>query len=279
MPRQKQRQNPLLEGKSFLDHETEILKKHQQQGELEVVQELQDALERPALLAQLKQYASCHGLRFVGYRSVSIVLSSGNRIEVRTPVFHRAMPFDRRRKHYRSHTLFHLGLEYFGFTAKCSPLLLQRILPLAALCPSFEVAAQMANCFGIELYQRLLRDKFNHFAEEAMQMREDGLVDENYKQAGIRVIISIDGGRIRTRKARRGKKKQGAKRQGYKTDWREPYLMTITLFDEQGNALKNVQTLCDGIFDGELADAFELLKTYLLQINFRTQNRPLFRSL
>ena len=271
-----QTKNPLLEGKSFLERETELLKKHQEQAELEVVKELQDALDSPALLAQLKQHASCHGLRFLGYRNVSIVLSSGNRIEVKTPVFHRTMPVDRRRKHYHSNTLFHLGLEYFGFTAKCSPLLLQRILPLAALCPSFEVAAQIANCFGIQLYQRLLRDKFNHFAQEAMQMREDGLVDENYKQAGIRVVISIDGGRIRTRKARRGKKKQGAKRQGYKTDWREPYLITITLFDEQGNRLKHVQTLCDGIFDGELDDAFELLKTYLLQINLEQAQEIVF---
>ena len=75
MPRQTQTQNPLLDGKSFFERETEILKKHQEQGELEVVQELQDALQSPTLLAQLKQYASCHGLRFLGYRSVSIVLT------------------------------------------------------------------------------------------------------------------------------------------------------------------------------------------------------------
>ena len=267
---------PLLGGKSFLELENEILEKHQQQAELEIVEELQAALTSLQLLAILKQYGSSLGLRFVGYREVSIYLSSGNSVRIKTPVFHQQMPFDGRRKRKHSNTIVHLGLDYFGLTSKCSPLLLKRILPLAALCPSFEVAAQIANCFGIDLYQRLLREKFNDFAQQAIHMREEGLVDEAYKQAGIRIIISIDGGRIRTRKTRRGKRKQGAKRQGFHTNWREPYLITITLFDENGNPVKNVSRLCDGIFDGDMDDAFELLKTYLQQMNLEQAQQIVF---
>ena len=235
-------------------HEELRRTKHQQQAELEIVEELQAALTSLQLLAILKQYGSSLGLRFVGYREVSIYLSSGNSVRIKTPVLHQQMPFDGRRKRKHSNTIVHLGLDYFGLTSKCSPLLLKRILPLAVLCPSFEVAAQIANCFGIDLYQRLLREKFNDFAQQAIHMREEGLVDEAYKQAGIRIIISIDGGRIRTRKTRRGKRKQGAKRQGFHTNWREPYLITITLFDENGNPVKNVSRLCDGIFDGDMSD-------------------------
>lgn len=263
-------------GKSFLELENEILEKHQQQAELEIVEELQAALKSLQLLALLKQYGSSLGLRFVGYREVSIYLSSGNSVRIKTPVFHQQMPHDGRRKRKHSNTIVHLGLDYFGLTSKCSPLLLKRVLPLAALCPSFEVAAQIANCFGIDLYQRLLREKFNDFAQQAIHMREEGLVDEAYKQAGIRIIISIDGGRIRTRKTRRGKRKKGAKRQGYHTNWREPYLITITLFDENGNPVKNVSRLCDGIFDGNIDDAFELLKTYLKQMNLEQAQQIVF---
>jgi hypothetical protein len=53
-------------------------------------------------------------------------------------------------------------------------------------------------------------------------------------------------------------------------------VITISLFDEQGNRLKNVQTLCDGIFDGDLDDAFELLKTYLLQMNLEQAQEIVF---
>lgn len=62
---QTQTQNPLLQGNSFLEREAEILQKYQEQAELEVIKELQDALESLYLLAQLKQYANSHGLRFV----------------------------------------------------------------------------------------------------------------------------------------------------------------------------------------------------------------------
>ena len=48
------------------------------------------------------------------------------------------------------------------------------------------------------------------------------------------------------------------------------------MFDEQGNRLKHVQTLCDGSFEGTIEDAFELLKTYLLQINLEQAREIVF---
>ena len=48
------------------------------------------------------------------------------------------------------------------------------------------------------------------------------------------------------------------------------------MFDEQGNALKKVQSLCDGKFDGALDDAFERLKTYLQQINLEQAQEIVF---
>jgi hypothetical protein len=51
--------------------------------------------------------------------------------------------------------------------------------------------------------------------------------------AGKRVRISLDGGRVRTRRRRRGRKTaQG--RHGFSTPWRAPRLLVIDILEEQG---------------------------------------------
>ena len=67
-------------------------------------------------------------------------------------------------------------------------------------------------------------------------------------------MIGIDGGRLRLRQKKRGRKASGLKRQGYNTPWREPKLFTIYVLDEQGRAEKS----CHPLHDATLGDADEV---------------------
>jgi hypothetical protein len=91
----------------------------------------------------------------------------------------------------------------------------------------------------------------------------------------VSILICVDGGRIRERRLKRGKRKKGQKRQGYHTDWFEPRLLTISQFDEDGKKIKSVSPILDGSC-GSLDDFFELLKEYLLWINLDEASEIIF---
>jgi hypothetical protein len=51
--------------------------------------------------------------------------------------------------------------------------------------------------------------------------------------AGKRVRVSLDGGRVRTRR-RHGGRKIAKGRHGFSTPWREPRVLAIDILDEHG---------------------------------------------
>jgi hypothetical protein len=48
---------------------------------------------------------------------------------------------------------------------------------------------------------------------------------------GYTLVVSVDGGRLRQRRGKRGRKPNKLKRQGYHTDWRAPKLFTLYLLE------------------------------------------------
>jgi hypothetical protein len=88
------------------------------------------------------------------------------------------------------------------------------------------------------------------------------------------VVISTDGGRIRVRKNKRGKKtKKGRSR--YRTDWREPKLLVIYVVDEHGRIDQEFTPVIDGTLKGPDA-VFRLLEYYLSQLDVTAADRVLF---
>jgi len=79
--------------------------------------------------------------------------------------------------------------------------------------------------------------------------------------AGKRVRVSVDGGRVRTRKNRRGRKPHKG-RHRFTTPWREPRVVVIDILDEQGKPDSLMLPLYDAVIED--ADAtFSLLIGYL----------------
>jgi len=146
---------------------------------------------------------------------------------------------------------------------------------MAVLCPSFEVAARALRGFGITMNEHLLQNITQRFGRLAKKTRVECNNENVWQEAGIKILICVDGGRIRERRKKRGKPKKGSKRQGYYTEWFEPRLLTINQFDKNGKKLKSVSPILDGSC-GSLDDFFELLKEYLEVINLEEASEIVF---
>jgi len=146
---------------------------------------------------------------------------------------------------------------------------------MAVLCPSFEVAAQALRGFGITMNEHLLQNITHRFAKLAKSARVECHAQDVWQKPGIKILICVDGGRIRERCKKRGKRKSGLKRQGYSTEWFEPRLLSINQFDGEGKKIKSVSPILDGSC-GSLDDFFALLKSYLLSINLDEASEIVF---
>ncbi|OQY08552.1 MAG: hypothetical protein B6I22_00005 [Desulfobacteraceae bacterium 4572_123] len=94
---------------------------------------------------------------------------------------------------------------------------------VAAAC-SFEEAKDTLLRNGIELDVKTIRDLAYRMAQRARELQQANVINYRENLQGRRVVISTDGGRVRIRKKKRGKKtKKGRNR--YHTDWREAKIL------------------------------------------------------
>lgn len=90
------------------------------------------------------------------------------------------------------------------------------------------------------------------------------------------VAASVDGGRIRIRTNKRGKKTK-KRRTRYKTDWREPKLIVIYLIGDDGKKEKKTLPMIDATLNGP-DETFALLTYYLKKLNVCSSDLLLFVS-
>ena len=269
--------NSVLGSDSFQEYEQNVYEKYQVTAEREIIDKLNALLSDAVFLTILKQWGARCACRFIGYREITIRLKSGLECKVHSPVFLRAKPKKRRGRlpKRQKGALRHLGLELLGIIKRISPALIKISVSMAVLCPSFEVAANALRGMGITMNEHLLQNITMRFARQAKNVRIECNGDAVWRKSGIKILICADGGRIRERRKKRGKRKKGQKRQGYHTDWSEPRLLTISQFDEDGKKIKSVSPIIDGSC-GSQDDFFDLLKEYLLWINLDEASEIIF---
>jgi hypothetical protein len=258
----------VLGTENFAEYEQNVYEKYQEMAEREIIAKLNSLLSNAVFLKILKQWGAQCACRFLEYREITIRLKSGRQWGVLSTVFLRAKPKKKRGRSPKRQkgALRHLGLELLGIIKRTSPALIEICVSMAVLCPSFEVAANALRGFGIAMNEHLLQNITLRFAGLAKNVRIECNGDAVWQKPGMKILICVDGGRIRERRLKRGKLKKGQKRQGYHTDWFEPRLLTISQFYEDGKKIKSVSPILDGSC-GSLDDFFELLREYLLWIN------------
>lgn len=265
----------VLGNKSFTEFEEETYTRHQNEADAEIIEKVSQLLTSDWLLSMLRVYGARTAFRFCGYRRVKIRLGSGKSYSVESPVFVKAKPKDKRRRRYRKDVLRHFGLEYLGFHCRWSSLLSRKSVQVAALCPSFHIGAQTLTELGTQMNHRLLRRITYSLGKLTMENRTVDVVDDEYRKPGLRYLICIDGGRIRQRTPRKGRKAKKAKRRGYHSDWRAPYLLTIVCVDEKGKIRKKLRPIYDGTVE-KIDEAFDLLADYLGQLNIAEADSVVF---
>lgn len=218
-------------------------------------------------LRELKKRAGRRALRFKGFKQTSIRLMSGVPLSIDSPYFTKTAPGTGRKRTKRTaKSGCHLGLSCLGFINRCSGVLASTVAQAALLCPSFDIAGKNLQSQGIEMNIKTIRRLSIAMGEQAIQNRHRLMVSDADHVEGRILMACIDGGRLRERTPKRGRRPLGQKRQGYKTDWREPTQLVIQWLNEDGNKCSDIAPIYDATM-GDTDAAFDLLAAHLRQLD------------
>jgi hypothetical protein len=236
---------------------------------------LNERLGEPEWLNELKRLGGRLGMRLKEYRWMIVRLGHGQRIRVRSAYFLKVGAKCGRKKRGPNGRGAHLGLDVLGFVGRCSAGLVSEVVQLAVLCPSFEVAHQVLARRGIALDVKTLRRLCGELGKKGLGHRGSISLSGTEELSGQTLVIGIDGGRVRERRAKRGRRKAAQKRQGYHAEWKEPKLFTIYLLDAQGQVVKD----CAPWHDGTMEDhegLFAVLDHYLQVLDLTALDKVVF---
>ena len=167
-------------------------------------------------------------MRSDGLETVNVRTSRGTTVPVTTPYY--------REKHARRAKRrpgLYPALVVLGIYDRCTPKLASDASRAVAMLSSLAEAQAQLRSDGIALDIKTLRSTAYRYAARARAAQQSaacGLLD---RVTGKRVVVSLDGGRVRVRRKKRGPKtKKGRNR--FHTDWKEPKLLILYVVGDDG---------------------------------------------
>lgn len=237
---------------------------------------IQRVLRDQDFLETLKALAGRYALRFNGFKRTSIRLLSGETLSIDSPYFSKVLSKSgRKRKRRNAKNGHHLGLSYLGLIDRCSGVLASSAVQAALLCPSFEIAGKSLQSQGIEMNIKTIQRLCMSMGEQAIENRHRLMISAADTVKNRILMVCVDGGRLRERRPKRGRRPAGQKRQGYHTDWREPTQLVIQWLDENGRKCSDIAP----IYDATMADtdaAFDLLADHLRSLDCTRADMVIF---
>lgn len=165
---------------------------------------------------------------------------------------------------------FYPFLQWLGLSERVTPLVWATIAEYGTVSASFAIAQRLLHHWGMTISERRVRRLTYRFGQIGLELRAQQLAQQQAGTlattstlTGHRVVISVDGGRTRLRRNKRGRRRAKTGRHGFHGDWREPLLLTIYAVDEQGHKLNTQKMPITN--DGTFAHHQALLK--LLEMN------------
>lgn len=214
---------------------------------------------------------SPHPLIHKGWKEVSVLLLGGSRVVFKTPYLREDLRGKRGRKRGKRREKgsgLYPVLEALGIRDGVSPATRSELALYTVQAASYQEAVRILESRGIDCDLSTVVRIASATAQADISLREAALsgamnlaVPANGALAGQRVRVSVDGGRVRTRRKRQGRKTRKG-RHGFSTAWREPRVVVIDILDEAGQA----DPLRLPLYDALIADAdaiFSLLVGYL----------------
>jgi hypothetical protein len=165
------------------------------------------------------------------------------------------------------------GLVLLGIYDRCTPTLAAEVSLLAAMLGSLEEARDVLADRGVHLDIKTVRQIAYRYGARARlsQQMDDTVFEDNV--AGRRLVVSSDGGRIRLRETKRGRKTKKGRRR-YTGAWREPKVLIIYVVDAEGKREARFAPVMDATLKGPDA-VFALLHTYLQRLHITQADRVL----
>ena len=208
-------------------------------------------------------------MRSDGLETVNVRTSRGTTVPVTTPYY--------REKHARRAKRrpgLYPALVVLGIYDRCTPKLASDASRAVAMHSSLAEAQAQLRSEGIALDIKTLRSTAYRYAARARAAQQSaacGLLD---RVTGKRVVVSLDGGRVRVRRKKRGPKtKKGRNR--FHTDWKEPKLLILYVVGDDGRPSQTWAPIIDGTLRGPEA-VFALLLSYARQIGLNAADKVLF---
>ncbi len=206
-----------------------------------------------------------------GVKKVKVLTSFGVMVTVVASYFNQAAKKDKRRQKRKG---IYPGLFLLGIHDRLTPKLASEISSIAVIVGSYAEARQVMEGRGIFLNIKKICNTCRRYAQRAKLSARTEEYKFSETLSGGRVVISVDGGRVRIREKKRGPKtKKGRSR--YHGAWREPKLLIIQKVNAQGKVDKTFAPFIDATMKGPDA-VFSLLRFYLKKININEAEKVLF---
>jgi hypothetical protein len=254
--------------------EQDVRKAAAQEADLFIAGRLKAVHEDKAFVKQAIEAAKAncsYPLVSKGPKETSIRLEGGTRIVIKTPYLrqnHKGKRGPKRKKRGKKGTGIYPVLEALGIRDGVSPATRSEIALLTVQVGSYQEAVDMLERRGFSCDVSTLKRIATTTARAHICLRDAALeaatripVLKDAPLAGKRVRVSVDGGRVRTRKTRRGRKTRKG-RHKFTTPWREPRVLVIDILDEKGKR----DPLTFPLYDAFIKDAdatFSVLIGYL----------------
>ena len=206
--------------------------------------------------------------KFKDYRVSNITFKNGTTIKIVSPYY--ILKGVGKKKNKGLFPALHL----LGIYKHCSANLCSYVSQLCSALSSYDEAQKMLKVNGIDLNIKTIIAISRQMALQVRLAQKAENYVVTFNDGGKTIVVSIDGGRVKTREKKTGPKTK-KKRNRFKGQWREVKLFVVYLVDENGNKLKQQLPIIDGLI-GSPETVFNLLKQYLTNIGLTSFEHIVF---
>ena len=160
-------------------------------------------------------------------------------------------------------------LDQLGIIGRSTPAL--RLLVAQAVCEANSVSAarELLAAGGVEIDHKAALRLTYLVSDDALRARAKALKatavgNDAGEFVGRRVVVTVDGGRVCIRHRVAGRPRKGG-RKHFKTEWREPKLITLYVLNDEGKRDRTINPVIDGTM-GDADAVFELVRYHLLRM-------------
>lgn len=203
-----------------------------------------------------RKIANKEGYGLVRKREVNVTTITGDQIKINSWYGLKTGKKRGRKKAGPNGRGSHILLRYWGFIGLRSIGNAMKVARTGASCQSYDLASKELKEQGYEINSVTVNKITQKIGGLAQKSRTTIALSPEENFTGKRIMIAIDGGRIRTREKKVGRYKKGQKQASFDANWREPKLLVIAEIDEEGKMRKNRKP----IYEATMGDHHEIFK-------------------